>query len=70
MILEWKEGRLRLEVHDTSPVSPSLNEAAGDQECGRGLHLIAFIAADLVTVHTAADKTVWCEVMPTAEGAL
>ncbi|MFF8483564.1 ATP-binding protein [Streptomyces antibioticus] len=70
LILEWQEGRLRLEVHDTSPVGLSLNEADGDQECGRGLHLIAFIAADWGMVHTAAGKTVWCEVVPAAEGAL
>lgn len=46
LILEWNEGRLRLEVHDTSPVSPSMNEADWDHECGRGLHLIAFVATD------------------------
>ncbi|MET9129349.1 ATP-binding protein [Streptomyces antibioticus] len=62
LILELDKGRLRLEVHDTSPVSPSLNEADGDQECGRGLHLIAFIAAAWGTAHTAVSKSVWCEI--------
>ncbi len=64
LILEWNEGRLRLEVHDTSPVSPSMNEADWDHECGRGLHLIAFVATDWGTAHTAVSKSVWCEIAP------
>lgn len=62
LILEWHGERLRLEVHDKSPVMPSPTTADCEAECGRGLHLLAALAADWGTVLTAAGKAVWCEV--------
>lgn len=62
LILEWSGERLRLEVHDKSPAVPLLRESGRDEECGRGLHLLASLAADWGTVLTAAGKAVWCEI--------
>jgi hypothetical protein len=62
LILEWRGERLRLEVHDKSRVVPSLATADCDAERGRGLHLLAALAADWGTVLTAVGKAVWCEI--------
>ncbi|MCX4558302.1 ATP-binding protein [Streptomyces phaeochromogenes] len=62
LILELQSERLRVEVHDKSHVVPSLGSASCDEECGRGLHLLAALAADWGTVLSAAGKAVWCEV--------
>ncbi|MFG2384897.1 ATP-binding protein, partial [Streptomyces avermitilis] len=62
LILEWLGERLRLEVHDKSPLVPSLGSVDCDKECGRGLHLLAALAVDWGTVLTAAGKAVWCEI--------
>ncbi|WUO43980.1 ATP-binding protein [Streptomyces sp. NBC_00285] len=62
LILEWRGERLRLEVHDKSRAAPSLKSAACDEECGRGLHLLATLAVDWGTVLTATGKAVWCEI--------
>jgi len=62
LILEWRDERLRLEVHDKSRSIPSLESAGCDDECGRGLHLVAALAMDWGTVLTAAGKAVWCEI--------
>jgi anti-sigma regulatory factor (Ser/Thr protein kinase) len=62
LILEWQEQRLRLEVHDQSHVLPSVKTADCDEECGRGLHLLAALSADWGTALTIAGKAVWCEV--------
>lgn len=67
LVLEWGRGRLRVEVHDKSPVLPSTRTADCEQECGRGLHLVSAMAADWGAVLTAAGKAVWCEV-PTFAG--
>ena len=61
LILERKGERLRLEVHDMSPVVPTIRAAECGDECGRGLHLLAALAVDWGTVLTAAGKAVWCE---------
>ncbi|MEU0188926.1 ATP-binding protein [Streptomyces afghaniensis] len=62
LILERKAERVRLEVHDQSPVMPIVREAGCGDECGRGLHLLAAMAVDWGTVLTAAGKAVWCEI--------
>lgn len=62
LILEWGGGRLRLEVHDKSQAMPSLKSADCDEECGRGLHLLAALAVDWGTVLNAVGKAVWCEI--------
>ncbi|MGQ5592168.1 ATP-binding protein [Streptomyces sp. ESR1.13] len=62
LVLEWKGERLRVEVHDKSRSAPSLSVADCDDECGRGLHLLAAVTADWGTVLTEAGKSVWCEI--------
>ncbi|GGR80373.1 MULTISPECIES: ATP-binding protein [Streptomyces] len=62
LVLEWKSDRLRMEVHDRSPALPSAKKAECDDECGRGLHLVAGLAADWGVILTAVGKAVWCEI--------
>ncbi|MFJ8144862.1 ATP-binding protein [Streptomyces sp. NPDC096048] len=62
LVLEWGGERLRVEVHDKSYSVPSLPAAGCDDECGRGLHLLAAVTADWGTALTAAGKSVWCEI--------
>ncbi|MFE6332692.1 ATP-binding protein [Streptomyces sp. NPDC057798] len=62
LILEWREERLRVEVHDKSLAVPSLNTLGGcEEECGRGLHLLAALTLDWGITLTTAGKAVWCE---------
>ncbi|WP_374105567.1 ATP-binding protein [Streptomyces sp. McG3] len=63
LVLELREGRVRLEVHDRSPALPApLAEACADSdECGRGLHLVAAMAHDWGAARTATGKVIWCE---------
>ncbi|WP_217179807.1 ATP-binding protein [Streptomyces sp. AC495_CC817] len=63
LILETRSERLRLEVHDKSRVVPSPRGLDCAAECGRGLHLLATLALDWGTEHTAGGKAVWCEVL-------
>ncbi|MEU9627194.1 ATP-binding protein [Streptomyces luteogriseus] len=62
LILEWKGERIRMELHDKSPVLPTLRGAHLDDEGGRGLHLLAGLAVAWGAVLTAAGKAVWCEI--------
>ncbi|MGW0649985.1 ATP-binding protein [Streptomyces umbrinus] len=62
LVLEWRCERLRVEVHDKSRTLPTPVGAHCDEECGRGLHLLAALAADWGTVLTAVGKSVWCEI--------
>jgi anti-sigma regulatory factor (Ser/Thr protein kinase) len=66
LILECRGERLRLEVHDKSQAMPLPKSADCEEECGRGLHLLAALAADWGAVLTAAGKAVWCEISITA----
>ncbi len=69
LILERKGERLRLEVHDKSPVMPTIRAAGCDDECGRGLPLIEAMAVDWGAVLTAAGKSVWCEMQLNGGGS-
>ncbi|MET9533874.1 ATP-binding protein [Streptomyces sp. NPDC006649] len=60
LVLESADGRLRVELHDTSDVVPALADPQCGDECGRGLHLLAALAVDWGTAVTATGKTVWC----------
>jgi anti-sigma regulatory factor (Ser/Thr protein kinase) len=62
LILEWKGERIRMELHDKSPVLPTVRTARLDDEGGRGLHLLAGLAVDWGAILTAAGKAVWCEI--------
>ncbi|MEU6390654.1 ATP-binding protein [Streptomyces sp. NPDC046939] len=66
LILEARREVLRMEIHDRSYVTPAPAGLACDSECGRGLHLVANMAADWGTVVTASGKAVWCELAVTA----
>ena len=61
LVLETAGSRLRIELHDQSYELPSLGTATCDDECGRGLHLLAGLTADWGTLLTATGKAVWCE---------
>ncbi|MFC9618529.1 ATP-binding protein [Streptomyces sp. NPDC056930] len=61
LVLETAGDRLRIELHDKSYRVPVLGTVACDDECGRGLHLLAGMAADWGTLLTATGKAVWCE---------
>jgi hypothetical protein len=63
LVLEWKDERIRLEVHDKSQAMPSFEPSSCEKECGRGLHLLAALTADCGAVLTAAGKAVWCELV-------
>ncbi|MDH6489954.1 ATP-binding protein [Streptomyces sp. SAI-127] len=69
LILERRGERLRLEVHDKSQAVPTSKTAGCDEECGRGLHLLAALAVDWGTVLTAVGKAVWCEIAISSERA-
>jgi hypothetical protein len=68
LVLERGAGRLRVEMHDKNRVLPVLKSADCDEECGRGLHLLAALAVDWGTFLTAAGKAVWCEIELDAPG--
>ena len=60
--VEHGSGRLvRLSVEDLSVGRPALNEAETEQLGGRGVHLVAQLAARWGVDGHAAGKTVWAE---------
>lgn len=70
LVLEPRGSRLRVELHDKSPVLPQGGRQAGcDEECGRGLHLLASMSADWGALPTRAGKFVWCELSLVADAA-
>ncbi|MEW2355428.1 ATP-binding protein [Spirillospora sp. NPDC029432] len=54
---------LRIEVHDPSPVTPSLRRVDLLDETGRGWFLVAAIADRHGIDRTDSGKSVWCELM-------
>jgi hypothetical protein len=52
-------GQLRVDVHDTSCSLPVLVDAPADAEAGRGLMLVARLAADWGCHWTRAGKAVY-----------
>jgi anti-sigma regulatory factor (Ser/Thr protein kinase) len=62
LIMEWTRDRLRVEVHDRSWTLPQVRDVGCEEECGRGLHLLAAVAAEWGAALTAVGKVVWCEV--------
>ncbi|MFJ2016318.1 ATP-binding protein [Streptomyces nodosus] len=69
LILEWTCERLRIEMHDKSRSLPFLHSTHSDAECGRGLHMVAAMAADWGAAVTAPGKVVWCEIALGSEPA-
>ncbi|WSV44034.1 ATP-binding protein [Streptomyces sp. NBC_01077] len=70
LVLEPRGSRLRVELHDKSPVVPKQDGVVdGEQECGRGLHLVASMSVDWGTLLTGTGKAVWCEVSVVADAS-
>ncbi|MEV6245442.1 ATP-binding protein [Streptomyces sp. NPDC051742] len=68
LVLEPRGSRLRVELHDKSSVVPKRDGIADcEQECGRGLHLVASMSVDWGTLLTGTGKAVWCEVSVIAD---
>ncbi|MFE5843968.1 ATP-binding protein [Streptomyces niveus] len=61
LVMEPREGVLRVEVHDTSHAVPAVRDPQCGDECGRGLHLLAGMSANWGSAQTATGKAVWCE---------
>ncbi|WP_101255429.1 ATP-binding protein [Streptomyces barkulensis] len=61
LVLAVGDGRLRLEAHDGSHTVPEIRQPGDYEENGRGLRLLAELAADWGTMLTASGKAVWCE---------
>ena len=63
LVLRMNGDRLRVEVTDSSPVLPEVNDASPDQTSGRGLHIVQQLAArwGSSVSRTKLGKTVWFE---------
>ena len=65
------ERTLVCEVLDDSAALPKLKQAGGNDESGRGLHVVGQLAQRWGTRRTAAGKVVWCEQpVPATEPAI
>ncbi|MPY42082.1 ATP-binding protein [Streptomyces phyllanthi] len=62
LILEPRQDRLRVELHDKSHEVPTPRSGNWEEECGRGLHLLSAMSLDWGTLLTATGKAVWCEI--------
>ncbi|GGX64977.1 hypothetical protein GCM10010358_19190 [Streptomyces minutiscleroticus] len=62
LVLEPAHDRLRVELHDKSHVLLTQRLADCEDECGRGLHLLATMSLAWGTLLTATGKAVWCEI--------
>lgn len=74
LAISCSPGRLRVDVHDTCPAMPALVDACPDAETGRGLMLVAALAADWGAYRTPAGKAVFFTLafdpaMPAGPGA-
>ncbi|GAA1112595.1 MULTISPECIES: ATP-binding protein [Streptomyces violaceusniger group] len=56
----------RCEVADEDPGQPRVRRACGDDEGGRGLHLLDLLSRCWGSTRTAAGKVVWFELHPPA----
>ncbi|MHC0429726.1 ATP-binding protein [Streptomyces sp. O3] len=65
LVYGHEAGVVRVEVSDTHPALPEPVTAAADRDSGRGLHLVAAVAARWgVSERTGPGKTVWAETRP------
>jgi anti-sigma regulatory factor (Ser/Thr protein kinase) len=62
LVLEPRQDRLRVELHDKSHTVPTRSYGGCDAECGRGLHLLSAMSLEWGTLLTATGKAVWCEI--------
>ncbi|MCK8437459.1 ATP-binding protein [Streptomyces sp. D2-8] len=66
VVVSWTRARLRVEVADTARPLRTSHGGEPYAESGRGLLLVAALAADWGSTPTATGKTVWFEVAPHA----
>ncbi|MFK0101562.1 ATP-binding protein [Streptomyces sp. NPDC091040] len=59
IVLHRAEDQVRLEVRDSGPGQPSVQQAADDACSGRGLHLVRELADDFGVDDHVVGKTVW-----------
>lgn len=60
ILVKVQAGTALLEVEDASPAAPVVHEAGDDEECGRGLMLVGFLADDWGWRPTeCGGKSVW-----------
>ncbi|TGB00989.1 ATP-binding protein [Streptomyces sp. MZ04] len=62
LVLASQDDRVRVELHDKSHRVPAAGRGGSDEECGRGLNLLAAVCLDWGTLLTATGKAVWCEI--------
>ncbi|NUK51299.1 ATP-binding protein [Streptomyces lunaelactis] len=62
LVLEPRDDRIRVELHDKGHTAPALGSGGCDEECGRGLHLLSAMSLGWGTLLTATGKAVWCEI--------
>ena len=65
MLLRLDDGRLRVEVTDSSPTLPQIGHPGPDQIGGRGLQIVQQLAArwGAQASRSALGKTVWFEML-------
>ncbi|MCH0540460.1 ATP-binding protein [Streptomyces sp. MUM 203J] len=68
LVLEVNGDRLRVELHDLSPLMPDPGgPGTCNAECGRGLHLLASVSTGWGTLAAEPGKAVWCELSLVAD---
>ncbi len=56
------DGPVRVKVHDESPVRPTARRHHADRPGGRGMHLLASLAARWGVEESRTGKSIWFEV--------
>src|SRR4051794_17522773 len=59
--IDRHDDHLRVEVADASTVEPTVRPASSSSARGRGMFIVAHVAATWGVVHTRRGKTVWAE---------
>jgi anti-sigma regulatory factor (Ser/Thr protein kinase) len=59
LFISCSRGRLRVDVHDTSPALPAVADVPADAETGRGLLLVETLSDEWGFYRTAAGKAVY-----------
>lgn len=61
LVLRLRRGGVRIEVHDGSPGAPTVRDYGDDAMTGRGLSLVAELAARWGVARAGDGKAVWFE---------